>query len=65
MLGICLVFACVALCYRYADVIFQRIGAAGTAVLTRLTAFLLLCIGVQIILTGASDALRPLLAARG
>jgi small neutral amino acid transporter SnatA (MarC family) len=29
---------------------------------TRLTAFLLLCIGVQIVLTGVQNALAPLLA---
>ena len=44
-----------------------RGGAArscGARVVTRLTAFLLLCIGVQIVLTGVQDALGPLLARR-
>ena len=31
--------------------------------MTRLSAFLLLCVGVQIILTGALDGIRPLLGA--
>lgn len=60
VLGICLVFACVALCYRYADVIFQRIGAAGTAVLTRLTAFLLLAIGVAVTWGGLTQLILAL-----
>lgn len=57
--------ACVWLAYAYAEAIARRIGPQGTLIATKLTAFLLLCIGVQIILTGATDALRPLLAARG
>jgi multiple antibiotic resistance protein len=59
------VAVCVWIAYAYAEVIARRIGTQGTLVVTKLTAFLLLCIGVQIILTGVSDALRPLLALRG
>ena len=59
------VAVCVWIAYAYAEVIARRIGPQGTLVVTKLTAFLLLCIGVQIILTGVSDALRPLLALRG
>ncbi len=57
--------ACIWLAYAYAEAIARRIGPQGTLVATKLTAFLLLCIGVQIMLIGVSDALRPLLAARG
>jgi multiple antibiotic resistance protein len=61
-----LVAASVALCiwlaYAYSEAIARRIGPQGTLVATKLTAFLLLCIGVQIILTGVTDALRPLIA---
>jgi multiple antibiotic resistance protein len=59
------VAACVWLAYAYAEPIARRIGTQGTLIATKLTAFLLLCIGVQIMLTGVSDALRPLLAVRG
>ena len=48
VLGILLVFACVAVCYRFSDAIFERIGRVGTNVLTRLTAFFLLAIGVDV-----------------
>lgn len=58
------VAACVWVAYAYAEAIARRIGPQGTLVATKLTAFLLLCIGVQIILIGATDALRPLLAER-
>jgi len=58
------VAVCVWVAYAHAEAIARRIGPQGTVIATKLTAFLLLCIGVQIILTGATDALRPLLAAR-
>lgn len=58
------VAACVWIAYAKAEAIARRIGPQGTLIATKLTAFLLLCIGVQIILTGVTDALRPLLAAR-
>jgi multiple antibiotic resistance protein len=51
--------------YAYSGAIARRIGPQGTLIVTKLTAFFLLCIGVQIMLTGVSDALRPLIAARG
>lgn len=56
------VAACVWIAYAYAEKIAKRIGPQGTLIATKLTAFLLLCIGVQIMLTGVLDALRPLSA---
>jgi multiple antibiotic resistance protein len=46
--GILLVAVGVYLCYAYADRILQKLGPTGTSVVMRLTAFILLCIGVQI-----------------
>ncbi len=40
------------LSYRYADQILNRIGPSGINVLLRLSAFILLCLGVQILLNG-------------
>jgi len=48
VVGILLVALSVYLCYRYADRILARLGTTGTAVVVRLSAFILLCIGVQI-----------------
>lgn len=45
---------------RYADPILRRLGPTGTAVLLRLSAFILLCIGVQITWNGASALWRTL-----
>jgi multiple antibiotic resistance protein len=51
-LGILLVALGVYFCYRYADVILNKLGPTGTGVVVRLTAFILLCIGVQIAWNG-------------
>jgi multiple antibiotic resistance protein len=50
--------------YRSADRISRLMGPRGSSTLTRLSAFLLLCIGVQILITGVVDVLGPLLAQR-
>lgn len=41
------------LLYRYAERLTRALGPSGTAVLLRLSAFILLCIGVQIVWNGA------------
>ena len=56
-LGILIVAASVLLCYRYADRIVSRLGATGTSVVVRLSAFILLCIGVQICWNGIHSLL--------
>lgn len=67
MLGLSAASAAIALtvwvCYRYADSLTARLGADGTRVLSRLVAFLLLCIGVQIMVNGVDDLLAAFLAA--
>jgi multiple antibiotic resistance protein len=52
IIGIVLVALGVYLCYRYAEVILRKLGPTGTGVVVRLTAFILLCIGVQICWNG-------------
>jgi multiple antibiotic resistance protein len=51
-------------CYRNADRLSRVVGVEGTRVVTRLSAFLLLCVGVQIIATGVTELVQPLLAGR-
>lgn len=46
------------LAYRSADRLAAIIGAAARRTVSRMSAFLLLCIGVQILLTGIEDAVR-------
>ncbi|WP_420384152.1 MarC family NAAT transporter [Novosphingobium sp.] len=40
------------LCYRWSDAVTSLLGQSGARVMSRLVAFLLLCVGVQIIVTG-------------
>jgi multiple antibiotic resistance protein len=60
VVGAALVAATVFVCYRYADRMLRLFGETGTSVLIRLSAFILLCIGVQIFWTGASALLATL-----
>jgi multiple antibiotic resistance protein len=60
LIGVTLVAATVFVAYRYADRLSRMIGEAGMNVLLRLSAFILLCIGVQIVWNGASALLRTL-----
>ena len=60
--GILIVAASVYFCYRYADRIMKRLGPTGTTVLVRLSAFILLCIGVQICWNGLHALLSPLVS---
>jgi len=48
------------LLYRYADSISRWFGPTGTSVVTRLSAFLLFCIGIQIFWSGAAELLGSL-----
>jgi multiple antibiotic resistance protein len=60
LIGVTLVAATVFVAYRYADRLSRMIGETGMTVLLRLSAFILLCIGVQIVWNGASALLRTL-----
>jgi multiple antibiotic resistance protein len=51
--------------YHYAGRIAAQLGRTGSRTLTRLSAFLLLAVGVQITIAGVTDVLAPLLARRG
>jgi len=60
--GVLLVALTVFVTLRYADRILRRLGPTGSAVLLRLSAFILLCIGVQIMWNGVSSLWRSLAA---
>jgi multiple antibiotic resistance protein len=57
ILGLLAIAATIYLCYRFAERIVARLGESGTNVLVRLSAFILLCIGIEIIWSGASSLL--------
>ncbi|MBE7199336.1 MAG: MarC family protein [Parafilimonas terrae] len=58
------VAAAVALIYASADRVVALIGPARARVVGRLFAFLLLCVGTQILINGLTDVIAPLIAAR-
>jgi multiple antibiotic resistance protein len=57
--GVLAIAATIYVCYRFADKIVAALGANGTNVLTRLSAFILLCIGIQILWNGYSALINP------
>jgi multiple antibiotic resistance protein len=66
MVGVSVAAAAISLmvwvCYRWSDLVMAVFGQAGSRVMTRLTAFLLLCIGTQIMVNGAEDLAGAFLA---
>ena len=59
LIGIWLASAAIWLAYRYASHLVRLLGSTGTAVFLRLSAFILLCIGVQICWDGVAELLAP------
>ncbi len=51
----------IAALYAYADRLSDVLGRSGSRTVTRLFAFLLFCIGVQLLIHGVVDVLQPLL----
>lgn len=47
--------------YKRSSAMARLFGEEGTSIVTRLSAFLLLCVGVQIIITGVSEVARSIL----
>jgi len=59
--GCVAISASIFLCYRYADRIEGALGQTGSDVLSRLFAFILICIGVQLLWGGFSELWTGLL----
>jgi multiple antibiotic resistance protein len=60
VIGAVLIAASIFLCYSFADRLAKVLGATGMSVIMRLTSFLLVCIGVQILWNGISALLKSL-----
>lgn len=58
ILGILLASITVWVCYRYADDLSRKLGQSGTRVIMRLSAFINMCIGLQIIWNGIQALLH-------
>lgn len=61
VVGVLITALAIYLCYRYADRLTRRLGRTGTDIMIRLTAFILLAIGAQIIWNGARTMLDQVL----
>ena len=57
--GILAIAVTILVCYRYAEGLIARLGDSSTNVVVRLSAFILLCIGIQIIWNGVQPLLHP------
>lgn len=60
IVGSAVLALCIFLCYGFADRLANILGATAMSVIMRLAAFLLVCIGVQIIWNGASALLASI-----
>jgi multiple antibiotic resistance protein len=58
--GILAIAVTIYVCYRFAPRIVSTMGKTGTNVLIRLSAFIELCIGIEIIWSGVSDLIGTL-----
>lgn len=65
ILGAAIIGLTIYLSYRFAERIARALGRSAMNVLIRLSSFILLCIGVQILWNGASALLKSVLTNRG
>jgi multiple antibiotic resistance protein len=61
VIGAVLIAASVYLCYAFAERLAAALGATAMSVIMRLSSFLLVCIGVQIIWNGLSTLLKSVM----
>ena len=64
LLAIVVIAATIFLCFAYADRIERLLGPGGTDIAVRLSAFILFCLGVQILWSGGSELLRSVIHSR-
>ena len=58
LVGFALISSSIFLCYGFADRLARRLGRSATMVITKLSSFLLVCIGVQIAWNGIKELLE-------
>jgi multiple antibiotic resistance protein len=54
-IGIAMIGITIFMCYRFSDGLQRLLGPSGTSILIRLSAFILVCIGIQIMYNGANQ----------
>lgn len=63
ILALAIISVLLYLAFRYSDRLLRLIGEAGAAVFLRLSAFILLCLGVQIVWNGISELMLEIMSA--
>lgn len=63
LLAVAVIAVIIFFCFKYADRIQQIIGQGGTDIAVRLFAFILFCLGVQILWSGVSELLSSVIHA--
>ena len=63
LLAIAVLALTILVCFAYADRVQRLLGRGGTDIAVRLSAFILFCLGLQILWSGANDLLRSVLSA--
>ena len=58
--GLAIVALTIYIVYSKADVVLAKLGRTGALILTRMSAFILLCVGVQIVWNGVRALLKSL-----
>jgi multiple antibiotic resistance protein len=61
LLGVTAIAMSIYFAFAYADRVQRLLGAGGTDIAVRLSAFILFCLGVQILWSGGSELLRAVL----
>ena len=55
LVGMALIGITIYLCYRFSDGLERLLGPTGTSIVIRLSAFILVCIGIQIMFNGVNE----------
>jgi small neutral amino acid transporter SnatA (MarC family) len=61
LLAVVVIAVTIFLCFAYADRVQRLLGPGGTDVAVRLSAFILFCLGVQILWSGGSELLKSVI----
>jgi multiple antibiotic resistance protein len=61
LLAVVVIAITIYVCFAYADRVQRLLGPGGTVIAVRLSAFILFCLGVQILWSGGSELLRSVL----
>jgi multiple antibiotic resistance protein len=59
--AVLVIAAAIYVCFAYADRVQRLLGPGGTDVAVRLSAFILFCLGIQILWSGMSELLRSVI----